>query len=280
MRLFKIGEYDYSDLPEVNRKLKYTEDFFKHLVKYTQEADLVTKHDDGAVLGSVTNLKVVDGWLCGDIPDDVNLKDKGLSPSFDYVSYDNNGVIHGGYLEHICLTDTPRNGRLLNSICLYNSNDKNNINNNEVGNMGETGEYFQNRVKELERERAVLQNKVDVLSKDNDSLKEKIVEYKKIEKEYEENKEKYEKSQANAEQWVKYETEQKGRIVKELAKDDKDYEEFLNKQSLSDLQTLRKKNVTNPRGVGNAGGQNHDTDDNKDSIEKYKERLESFKGYI
>ena len=258
MRLFKIGEYDYSDLQDVNRKLKYTEDFFKHLVKYTQEADLVTKHDDGAVLGSVTNLKVVDGWLCGDIPDDVNLKDKGLSPSFDYVSYDNNGVIHGGYLEHICLTDNPRNGRLLNSICLYNSNDKNNINNNEVGSMGETGEYFQNRVKELERERAVLQNKVDVLSKDNDSLKEKITEYKKIEKEYEENKEKYEKSQANAEQWVKYETEQKGRIVKELAKDDKDYEEFLKKQSLSDLQTLRKKNVTNPRGVGNAGGQNHD----------------------
>lgn len=258
MQLFKIGEYDYSDLPEVNRKLKYTEDFFKHLVKYTQEADLVTKHDGGAVLGSVTNLKVVDGWLCGDIPDDVNLKDKGLSPSFDYVSYDNKGVIHGGYLEHICLTDTPRNGRLLNSICLYNSNDKNNSNNNEGDSMGETGEYFQNRVKELERERAVLQNKVDVLSNDNDSLKEKIAEYKKIEKEYEENKEKYEKSQANAEQWVKYETEQKGRIVKELAKDDKDYEEFLNKQSLSDLQTLRKKNVTNPRGVGNAGGQNHD----------------------
>lgn len=278
MKLFKIGEYDYSDLPDVNRKLKYTEDFFKHLVKYTQKVDLVTKHDDGAVLGSVTNLKVVDGWLCGDVPEDVNLSDKGLSPSFDYVSYDGDGVIHGGYLEHICLTDTPRNGRLLNSICLYNSKDKSNINNNEVGSMSE--EYFQNRVKELERERAVLQNKHDVLKKDNDSLKEKIKDYKKLEKEYVENKEKYEESLANAEQWVKYETEQKGRIVKELAKDDKDYEEFLKKQSLADLQTLRKKNVTNPRGVGNAGGQNHDNNHNSEEEDEDLKAMLEMNMYI
>jgi len=85
MKLFKIGEYDYSDIESVNQKLQYTEDFFKQICKYTPKVDIVNKHDDGVVLGSINNLKVVDGWLCGDMPNDINLKGKGVSPSFDYV---------------------------------------------------------------------------------------------------------------------------------------------------------------------------------------------------
>jgi len=184
-------------------------------------------------------------------------------------------VIHGGYLEHICITDKPRNARLLNSM-KNNSSDGD----DDMSDGDSNDAYFTKRVEKHERELAVLNNKNEVLSNENKLLKDKISDYKKIEEEYNTKKEEYTQNQANAEKWVKYETEEKNKIVEVLAQDDKEYKEILEKMDLKDLKTMLKSEPAKPKGIGNAGGQIQDSNDNNNVLEKYKEKLESYIGYI
>ena len=187
--LFEVGLYDYSDLDRrLNKPVKWTSDDLRQIAENYRGGIPLTSEHDKVYIGIGNNIVFEEdkGKLFIDLPDELDMKGKGLSPKVDVLLKDNGDSfgIDTMNLIDVGVTKNPRKITLLNS---------------EI--TGETGETANPKPPEVENQDAnvttnllleKLQGKDAEIGKLQDeitTLKKESKKYDKIKKSIEENKE-------------------------------------------------------------------------------------------
>ena len=116
--LFEVGSYDYSDLDErINKPVEWTEDDLKLIAENYRGGILLTSEHDNIYVGIGNNIEYEKGKLFLEIPDELDMEGKGLSPKVDVLLKDNGDSfgIDTMSLIDVGVTKSPRKIRLLNS---------------------------------------------------------------------------------------------------------------------------------------------------------------------
>ena len=116
--LFEVGSYDYSDLDErLNKPVKWTEDDLKLIAENYRGGIPLTSEHDNIYVGIGNNIEYEKGMLFLEIPDELDMEGKGLSPKVDVLLKDNGDSfgIDTMSLIDVGVTKHPRKIRLLNS---------------------------------------------------------------------------------------------------------------------------------------------------------------------
>ena len=245
MKLFEAKDYVYEDA-NLDKPVRYTEEFLKEIAEKYPNCVLQSVHD-GQGVGVINNIHFKDGWLMGDLPSDIKLDGKGLSPLFQPYLLDKGDYYEAvdGELKHIAIADNPRNQ------LLYNEIKKGEKMSDDVTEM------LTNRVQQLEREVAVKDNQLE-------SNKKKLEEYEELKKEVKSLKEansnyesKIEANSDKANKWDEYITSKKASLIDEVAGDDSTMKEKIKDWSIDQLNFLKEhKNITTePKGIGNGNAE-------------------------
>lgn len=195
--LFEVGSYDYSDLDErLTKPVRWTEEDLKQIAENYRGGIPLTSEHDNIYVGIGNNISYEEGKLFIEIPDELDMKGKGLSPKVDVLLKDKGDSfgIDTMSLIDVGVTKHPRKIRLLNSEIT-----------GETGATGETGETGnpepapQPQPKPSEDTKVAtslllekLQGKdaeIGKLQDEINSLKKESKKYDKIKKSIEENKE-------------------------------------------------------------------------------------------
>ena len=116
--LFEVGSYDYSDLDErLTKPVEWTEDDLKIIAENYRGGIPLTSEHDNIYVGIGNNIEYKEGKLFLEIPDELNMEGKGLSPKVDVLLKDNGDSfgIDTMSLIDVGVTKSPRKIRLLNS---------------------------------------------------------------------------------------------------------------------------------------------------------------------
>ena len=129
--LFEVGLYDYSDLDKrLNKPVKWTSDDLRQIAENYRGGIPLTSEHDKVYIGIGNNIVFEEdkGKLFIDLPDELDMKGKGLSPKVDVLLKDNGDSfgIDTMNLIDVGVTKNPRKITLLNSEI--------------TGQTGETGE--------------------------------------------------------------------------------------------------------------------------------------------
>ena len=130
--LFEVGSYDYSDLDErLNKPVEWTEEDLKLIAENYRGWIPLTSEHDRVYIGIGNNISYEEGKLFIELPDELDMKGKGLSPKVDVLLRDNGDSfgIDTMNLIDVGVTKKPRKITLLNSKIT-----------GETGSTGETGE--------------------------------------------------------------------------------------------------------------------------------------------
>ena len=190
--LFEVGLYDYSDLDRrLNKPVKWTSDDLRQIAENYRGGIPLTSEHDKVYIGIGNNIVFEEdkGKLFIDLPDELDMKGKGLSPKVDVLLKDNGDSfgIDTMNLIDVGVTKNPRKITLLNSEI--------------TGETGEAGETANPKPPEVENQDAnvatnllleKLQGKDAEIGKLQDeitTLKKESKKYDKIKKSIEENKE-------------------------------------------------------------------------------------------
>ena len=190
--LFEVGLYDYSDLDRrLNKPVKWTSDDLRQIAENYRGGIPLTSEHDKVYIGIGNNIVFEEdkGKLFIDLPDELDMKGKGLSPKVDVLLKDNGDSfgIDTMNLIDVGVTKNPRKITLLNSEI--------------TGETGETGETANPKPPEVENQDAnvttnllleKLKGKDAEIGKLHDeitTLKKESKKYDKIKKSIEENKE-------------------------------------------------------------------------------------------
>ena len=190
--LFEVGLYDYSDLDRrLNKPVKWTSDDLRQIAENYRGGIPLTSEHDKVYIGIGNNIVFEEdkGKLFIDLPDELDMKGKGLSPKVDVLLKDNGDSfgIDTMNLIDVGVTKNPRKITLLNSEI--------------TGETGETGETANPKPSEVENQDAnvttnllleKLKGKDAEIGKLQDeitTLKKESKKYDKIKKSIEENKE-------------------------------------------------------------------------------------------
>ena len=190
--LFEVGLYDYSDLDRrLNKPVKWTSDDLRQIAENYRGGIPLTSEHDKVYIGIGNNIVFEEdkGKLFIDLPDELDMKGKGLSPKVDVLLKDNGDSfgIDTMNLIDVGVTKNPRKITLLNSEI--------------TGQIGETGETANPKPPEVENQDAnvttnllleKLKGKDAEIGKLQDeitTLKKESKKYDKIKKSIEENKE-------------------------------------------------------------------------------------------
>ena len=190
--LFEVGLYDYSDLDRrLNKPVKWTSDDLRQIAENYRGGIPLTSEHDKVYIGIGNNIVFEEdkGKLFIDLPDELDMKGKGLSPKVDVLLKDNGDSfgIDTMNLIDVGVTKNPRKITLLNSEI--------------TGETGETGETSNPKPPEVENQDAnvatnllleKLKGKDAEIGKLQDeitTLKKESKKYDKIKKSIEENKE-------------------------------------------------------------------------------------------
>ncbi len=190
--LFEVGLYDYSDLDRrLNKPVKWTSDDLRQIAENYRGGIPLTSEHDKVYIGIGNNIVFEEdkGKLFIDLPDELDMKGKGLSPKVDVLLKDNGDSfgIDTMNLIDVGVTKNPRKITLLNSEI--------------TGQTGETGETANPEPSEVENQDAnvttnllleKLKGKDAEIGKLQDeitTLKKESKKYDKIKKSIEENKE-------------------------------------------------------------------------------------------
>ena len=117
-KLFEIGEYDYSDLDDrLDKPVKWSEEDLKQIVENYRGGIPLTSEHDNVYVGIGNNISYDEGKLYIEIPDELDMEGKGLSPKFDVVLKDDGDSfgIDTMSLVDVGVTKNPRKVTLLNS---------------------------------------------------------------------------------------------------------------------------------------------------------------------
>lgn len=189
--LFEVGLYDYSDLDRrLNKPVKWTSDDLRQIAENYRGGIPLTSEHDKVYIGIGNNIVFEEdkGKLFIDLPDELDMKGKGLSPKVDVLLKDNGDSfgIDTMNLIDVGVTKNPRKITLLNSEI--------------TGETGETGETANPKPPEFENQDAnVTTNllleklkgkdaEIGKLQDEINSLKEESEKYNEIKKAIEENK--------------------------------------------------------------------------------------------
>ncbi|MBR3197645.1 MAG: hypothetical protein IKF66_04025 [Methanobrevibacter sp.] len=190
--LFEVGLYDYSDLDRrLNKPVKWTSDDLRQIAENYRGGIPLTSEHDKVYIGIGNNIVFEEdkGKLFIDLPDELDMKGKGLSPKVDVLLKDNGDSfgIDTMNLIDVGVTKNPRKITLLNSEI--------------TGETGEAGETANPEPSEVENQDAnvttnllleKLKGKDAEIGKLQDeitTLKKESKKYDKIKKSIEENKE-------------------------------------------------------------------------------------------
>lgn len=130
--LFEVGSYDYSDLDErLTKPVEWTEDDLKLIAENYRGGIPLTEEHDKIYIGIGNDISYEKGKLFIEIPDELDMEGKGLSPKVDVLLKDNGDSfgIDTMSLIDVGVTKNPRKITLLNSEIT-----------GETGSTGETGE--------------------------------------------------------------------------------------------------------------------------------------------
>ena len=116
--LFEVGSYDYSDLDDrLTKPVEWTEDDLKLIAENYRGGIPLTEEHDRVYIGIGNNIVYEDGKLFIDVPDELDMEGKGLSPKVDVLLKDNGDSfgIDTMSLIDVGVTKSPRKITLLNS---------------------------------------------------------------------------------------------------------------------------------------------------------------------
>ena len=116
--LFEVGSYDYSDLDDrLDKPVEWTEDDLKLIAENYRGGIPLTSEHDNIYVGIGNNIEYEKGKLFLEIPDELDMEGKGLSPKVDVLLKDKGDSfgIDTMSLIDVGVTKNPRKIRLLNS---------------------------------------------------------------------------------------------------------------------------------------------------------------------
>ena len=116
--LFEVGSYDYSDLDDrLDKPVEWTEDDLKLIAENYRGGIPLTSEHDNIYVGIGNNIEYEEGKLFLEVPDELDMEGKGLSPKVDVLLKDNGDSfgIDTMSLIDVGVTKSPRKIRLLNS---------------------------------------------------------------------------------------------------------------------------------------------------------------------
>ena len=116
--LFEVWSYDYSDLDErLTKPVEWTEDDLKLIAENYRGGIPLTSEHDNIYVGIGNNIEYEEGKLFLEIPDELDMEGKGLSPKVDVLLKDKGDSfgIDTMSLIDVGVTKSPRKIRLLNS---------------------------------------------------------------------------------------------------------------------------------------------------------------------
>ena len=129
--LFEVGSYDYSDLDDrLNKPVEWTEDDLKLIAENYRGGIPLTSEHDNIYVGIGNNIEYEEGKLFLEVPDELDMEGKGLSPKVDVLLKDKGDAfgIDTMSLIDVGVTKSPRKITLLNSDIT-----------GDTGDTGETG---------------------------------------------------------------------------------------------------------------------------------------------
>ena len=116
--LFEVGSYDYSDLDErLDKPVEWTEDDLKLIAENYRGGIPLTAEHDKIYVGIGNNIEYENGKLFLEVPDELDMEGKGLSPKVDVLLKDKGDSfgIDTMSLIDVGVTKNPRKITLLNS---------------------------------------------------------------------------------------------------------------------------------------------------------------------
>ena len=116
--LFEVGSYDYSDLDDrLDKPVEWTEDDLKLIAENYRGGIPLTSEHDNIYVGIGNNIEYEEGKLFIEVPDELDMEGKGLSPKVDVLLKDKGDSfgIDTMSLIDVGITKHPRKIRLLNS---------------------------------------------------------------------------------------------------------------------------------------------------------------------
>ena len=129
--LFEVGSYDYSDLDDrLDKPVEWTEDDLKLIAENYRGGIPLTSEHDNIYVGIGNNIEFEEGKLFIEVPDELDMEGKGLSPKVDVLLKDKGDAfgIDTMSLIDVGVTKSPRKITLLNSDIT-----------GDTGDTGETG---------------------------------------------------------------------------------------------------------------------------------------------
>ena len=116
--LFEVGSYDYSDLDDrLDKPVEWTEDDLKLIAENYRGGIPLTSEHDNIYVGIGNNIEYDEGKLFIEVPDELDMEGKGLSPKVDVLLKDKGDSfgIDTMSLIDVGVTKNPRKITLLNS---------------------------------------------------------------------------------------------------------------------------------------------------------------------
>ena len=188
--LFEVGSYDYSDLDErLTKPVIWSEEDLKLIAENYRGGIPLTEEHDKIYIGIGNDISYEEGKLFIEIPDELDMEGKGLSPKVDVLLKDNGDSfgIDTMSLIDVGVTKSPRKITLLNSDI---AGDVGDVGNTEPAPQPQPPSKDANVATSLLLEK--LQGKdaeIGKLQEEIKTLKEESEKYEEIKKAIEENKE-------------------------------------------------------------------------------------------
>ena len=116
--LFEVGSYDYSDLDDrLDKPVEWTAEDLKLIAENYRGGIPLTSEHDNIYVGIANNIEYEEGKLFIEVPDELDMEGKGLSPKVDVLLKDKGDSfgIDTMSLIDVGVTKHPRKIRLLNS---------------------------------------------------------------------------------------------------------------------------------------------------------------------
>lgn len=232
--IFKTGEFDYSDMDDVDLKkkpVKYNVNDLLDVASRTARVNITDEHSK-EVIGVMSNFIVEDGLLKADEPNNLELKGMGFSPvfNFDLIEHEDYYEPVNIKMEEIGYTKTPRTKIVYNSIkTVPNSEDNRTMDDSEI-------QKLVKRNNELQEEIGVLKNTNKQLNK---AIKDKDKEIKTIKDSYSDVDVKIKEYDGLKEIETKYNSlisSKRDDLIHEIVGDDKEKAKKLESFSLEQLE--------------------------------------------
>lgn len=240
--LFKPGTLEYYDL-DVDKPVIIDEDTLKEIASKTGTINLTNEHTK-QVIGKVSNFVYEEGVLKCDVPDDINMENLFLSPSFQfdlskagdcYVPI-NNELIEVG------LTKKPREKILYKDKILYN----NSGDDDKMGNNDDLRDIL-NRKEELVMDQ---QEEITLLKKQVNDYKTSLDEKANLEKELKAKikelgdlQKKTDEYKADSDRFKNWEANRRAKLIDEISGNDEKAHKIFENTPIEDLEYIKETQV-------------------------------------